>query len=969
MKFLSKVVLSLAITLSIVFPVFNFNVYNVNAAPYAGKITTSATGYTQASDVDYVYSGSYILNWGARGEDATFLTTKAASYYTSDITYAELSKNTGSTSNAPGSELYKALQTMMRSKHKKITTYSGTRSLYQYTDCLKNDSSKVSLIYRATTVDSTWNGSTYNREHIWPNSKCIVSNTEKDDSADIMTLRPANSSENSSRGNKAYGTATNSDYYYPGDSVIGDVARMLLYSYVRWGNTALVGSNNVIESLNVLLNWIEKDPVDTWELARNDAVESITGVRNVFVDYPEYAFLLFGTAVPEDMQTPSGLAKNGLAGGDGLPELPDVGGGSDTPSVDVNELLAKDTLTIAEATTIGKSMAHDTTTEKKFNVTGKIISIVNETYGNMTIKDDNGNTIYVYGTYNEDGSVGYGSMADKPQEGDTVTLYTVVGNYNGAQLKDAWITDVVKGASGGGTTPDYDDETILALFDFGEKGSAAHVDGNDVGTSKTYTVGNYSLKLQNAVKVFAGAFDQAGNSCLKLGTGSVAAAFEFTVPSDVEYVVLNIAQYKANTSKVSINGTTYTISTSSNLGEYTAITVDTTSNKKVTFATLSGGLRVMIDSISFHSSTPSQGGNQGGGNEGGGEVTPPVEAETITVSQAVEMGSSMTHNTTTDVKYYVSGVVTEITNTQYGNMYIKDESGASILVYGTYSADGETRFDSLSVQPEVGDTVKLLTVVGNYNGAQLKNAWLLEIIPGEGGNQGGGEDNPPVEIETITISQALEMGAALTHNTVTPVKYYVEGVIVEVKDTYYGNMTIKDEQGNTILVYGSFSADGVKRFGEMENTPVAGDTVKLLTVVSNYNGAQLKNAWILEFSNSGNQGGNEGGGENEPCKHSYGDWVVVEPATETEEGLKVKTCRHCGDEVSETIPALGATDSSEPSDSTSESDSDSALGSDSESSSERQKAQGCNSSLSGSLLGSLGLVFALFAIAKKSKEN
>jgi len=107
MKLLSKVVLSLAITLSILFPVFNFNVYNVNAA----EVTTPATGYTQASDVDYVYTGKYVHNWGARGEDATFLTTKAASYYTSGITYSVLSENAGGTTqaNAPQSALYKAL--------------------------------------------------------------------------------------------------------------------------------------------------------------------------------------------------------------------------------------------------------------------------------------------------------------------------------------------------------------------------------------------------------------------------------------------------------------------------------------------------------------------------------------------------------------------------------------------------------------------------------------------------------------------------------------------------------------------------------------------------------------------------------------------------------------------------------------------------------------------------------------------
>ena len=42
-------------------------------------------------------------------------------------------------------------------------------------------------------------------------------------------------------------------------------------------------------------------------MGRNDSVQSITGVSNVFVDYPEYAWLLFGQEVPE-MVTPSGKA-------------------------------------------------------------------------------------------------------------------------------------------------------------------------------------------------------------------------------------------------------------------------------------------------------------------------------------------------------------------------------------------------------------------------------------------------------------------------------------------------------------------------------------------------------------------------------------------------------------------------------------------------------------------------------------
>ena len=64
----------------------------------------------------------------------------------------------------------------------------------------------------------------------------------------------------------------------------------------------------MFESKQVLLNWMEADPVDTWELGRNDSAESILGTRNVFVDYPELAFTLFGADVPANYSTPSGSA-------------------------------------------------------------------------------------------------------------------------------------------------------------------------------------------------------------------------------------------------------------------------------------------------------------------------------------------------------------------------------------------------------------------------------------------------------------------------------------------------------------------------------------------------------------------------------------------------------------------------------------------------------------------------------------
>ena len=295
----------------------------------ASKITTTATGYTKASDVNYVKQGKYVVNWGARGENCVFLSSYAESFYTGNNTFDKLSTLSGgsSQSNAPQSSLYSALKSLMSGKHSHQTSYGETRDLYCYTDCVSNNYSNISSFYSGKTLNGKWDGgSTWNREHTWPNSKGLGGNDEND----IMMLRPTAVSENSSRGNTAYGEG--GSYYDPGVSTRGDVARIALYVYVRWGNTSKMwGTGGVIQSMDVLLKWMQEDPVDTWEMGRNDAVQSITGTRNVFVDYPELAWLLFGRNVPSGITTPSdndGVSAN--PGGNTNP------GGSTTPKPDTS---------------------------------------------------------------------------------------------------------------------------------------------------------------------------------------------------------------------------------------------------------------------------------------------------------------------------------------------------------------------------------------------------------------------------------------------------------------------------------------------------------------------------------------------------------------------------------------------------------------------------------------------------------
>ena len=276
----------------------------------------------EAATVNYVYSGNYVYNWGQREELATFLSPMAEDFYAdNNVTYTTLASLSGSSTlnSVPYSDLYDALHELMYDNLDSPTSYDATRPLFQYTDC-QNSGGYISSFYSGKSIGPGWDGgSTWNREHTWPNSKSnggSNSNTQRE--TDIMMLRPASVSENSSRGNTAYGESSN--FYHPnkeGDGTYdlrGDVSRIVLYVYVCWGGSSnhdgalnyMWGSSGVMESKDVLLKWIEEDPVDTWELGRNDSVESITGTRNVFVDYPELAFLLFDEEVPDDYDSPSG---------------------------------------------------------------------------------------------------------------------------------------------------------------------------------------------------------------------------------------------------------------------------------------------------------------------------------------------------------------------------------------------------------------------------------------------------------------------------------------------------------------------------------------------------------------------------------------------------------------------------------------------------------------------------------------
>lgn len=263
-------------------------------------------------------------NSGVRHEVCTTLDgTTVDSYYTGDYTFDTLS--------TLGSDaLLQALRTLMVTTHTYQTSYDECRDLSVKTDCENADGVSINLMYSSFVTDrkgyinDTSKG--WNREHVWPKSLGGFNTTGA--GADLHHIRPTDSSLNGTRGNDKYGYATGSikqmygtvvtggahggqkggGYMEPLDNAKGDVARICLYVWVRYGGQLSKCSSitNVFQSIDVLLEWCALDPVDTWEMGRNEVVYGIQGNRNVFIDYPELAWQIFGREVPEDYVTPSG---------------------------------------------------------------------------------------------------------------------------------------------------------------------------------------------------------------------------------------------------------------------------------------------------------------------------------------------------------------------------------------------------------------------------------------------------------------------------------------------------------------------------------------------------------------------------------------------------------------------------------------------------------------------------------------
>ena len=252
-------------------------------------------------------------------------------------------------------------------------------------------------------------------------------------------------------------------------------------------------------------------------------------------------------------------------------------------------------------------------------------------------------------------------------------------------------------------------------FNLGADGSASHYDGTSKATYSE-TVDGYTLSITNGTQFYTGARDAKGNSCLKLGSSKNAGSFKFIVPDDVMSVVISVAGYKNNSAKVSVNnGTTKAISTLSDNAAYTDITVDTSSTKTVSFTTVSGGYRAMVNTIIF---------------------IVPIDDAASEIADAVNnvesfMNLSYAYKTTTTMEDLSANVVdvlnratTGVTNTSYASW--SGKTATSSAVYAGQSAGGNSSIQLRSNNSNSG----IITTVSGGTAKKISITWQASTESG-----------------------------------------------------------------------------------------------------------------------------------------------------------------------------------------------------------------------------------------------
>ena len=254
----------------------------------------------------------------------------SASDFDVDTYYA--SANTGSAQN-----LLDSLRSIINANYKTLG-YDGLLEAYHTTDkrpdgYLKDYYSNITNYVIGGPAENAQykkEGDGYNREHAIPQSWWGKGTTNQGCDAFIVlptdgyinNMRSnwpfgevASVSKQSANGFSLFGTGKNNigTCFEPNDMYKGDFARIYFYAITKWKTTTWTGGNASSTfltslsapnwgltnyALDLFVRWHAEDPVDEWELNRNDNVFALQKNRNPYIDHPEWVDIIWGGTYP-----------------------------------------------------------------------------------------------------------------------------------------------------------------------------------------------------------------------------------------------------------------------------------------------------------------------------------------------------------------------------------------------------------------------------------------------------------------------------------------------------------------------------------------------------------------------------------------------------------------------------------------------------------------------------------------------
>ncbi|MBQ7830839.1 MAG: hypothetical protein IJ393_02050 [Clostridia bacterium] len=184
-------------------------------------------------------------------------------------------------------------------------------------------------------------------------------------------------------------------------------------------------------------------------------------------------------------------------------------------------------------------------------------------------------------------------------------------------------------------------------------------------------------------------------------------------------------------------------------------------------------------------------------------------------------------------------VLCSISGEKLRSQFFETPNSRYYIAYGEYGNWVKNNIDPNATYYLVTDTYSStyapngLTEIARYD----ENVYARDLIAEYIENGGFGQ---PENIVLTSIPKILEIGAGLDANYTTTEEYFVKGKIISVENTTYGNVTIEDEAGNRLYIYGLYDQSGMVRYDGLSDPPMVGDTVLLKGPIQNFGGYKVE---------------------------------------------------------------------------------------------------------------------------------